>query len=128
MVNFVEGFLKVHGEEAPICVAAVAKHPPCDGVGRRPYSLCPVRRPEVLGKITGHSGEQGLRHKATQRIAWLPLNSGELSYIFRARARMTGAHLLGDRLRAKGQWFVKKGRAGLGQLTFLGHYIGSGVF
>ena len=32
VVNFVEGVLKVCGEEAPICVVAVAKHPPSDGV------------------------------------------------------------------------------------------------
>ena len=32
MVNVVEGALKVYDEEAPICVVAVAKHPPSDGV------------------------------------------------------------------------------------------------
>ena len=52
----------------------------------------------------------------------------ELSYVFRARVRMTGTHLLGDRLGVKGQWYVKEGLAGLGQLTFLRHNISSGVF
>ena len=52
----------------------------------------------------------------------------ELSYVFRARARKTGTHLFLERLRFKGQWCVKEGRAGLGQLTFLRHKIGSGVF
>ena len=32
VVKFVEGVMKVRGEEAPICVIAVAKHPPSDGV------------------------------------------------------------------------------------------------
>ena len=62
MVNFVEGVLKV-----PICVVAVAKHPPSDGVNDG-FSLClfrcPVRWAMVLGEISGHSGE-GLHHKAT---------------------------------------------------------------
>ena len=32
VVNFVEGVLTVYDEEAPICVVAVAMHPPSDGV------------------------------------------------------------------------------------------------
>ena len=107
MVNFVEGVLKV-----PICVVAVAKHPPSDRVndGFRAFSCSGAQRDGRWCWV--RSADTVERAFATRRRNVSP--RCELSHVFRARARMTGTHLLGDRLRVKGQWYVKEGRAGFG--------------